>query len=139
MKSMQLLRTFAAAAVLTVLLTTSVRAQKVSSASDEVKQVENKYVCMVNDRYFEHVQIPVPVGDRTYYGCCRGCVETLKNDPDSRAATDPVSGAQVDKATAVAGALPDGTVRYFESEANLNAFGQSHGNNTDKGDHSHEL
>lgn len=126
MKSIHLLRKFCAVAVLTVLLTTSVRAQDVSSPSDEVKQVENKYVCMVNDRYFENVQIPVPVGDKTYYGCCQGCVETLKNDPDSRTATDPVSGAQVDKATAITGALPDGTVRYFESKANLNAFARSH-------------
>lgn len=132
MKSIHLLRKFSAVAGLTVLLTTSVRAQVVSSPSDAVKQVENKYVCMVNDLYFKEVQIPVPVGDKTYYGCCQGCVETLKNDPDSRTATDPVSGAQVDKATAVAGALPDRTVRYFESEANLKAFTRSHGNKTEQ-------
>lgn len=132
MKSIHLLRKFSAVAVLTVLLTTSVRAQDVSSPNDEVKQVENKYVCMVNDRYFEKVQIPVPVGNKTYYGCCQGCVETLKTEPDSRTATDPVSGAQVDKAAAVAGALPDGTVRYFESEANLKSFAQSHETRTEE-------
>lgn len=132
MNSIHLVRRFSAVAVLAAVLTTSARAQDASSPSDGVKQVENEYVCMVNDRYFENVQIPVSVGDKTYYGCCQGCVETLKNDPDSRTATDPVSGAQVDKATAVAGALPDGTVRYFESEANLNAFARSHGNKTEQ-------
>ena len=130
MKRIHLLRRFSAAAVLAVILVTSVRAQDASNQSDGVKRVENKYVCMVNDRFFKEVQIPVPVGDRTYYGCCQGCVETLKNDPESRTATDPVSGAQVDKATAIAGALPDGTVQYFESEANLNAFARSHGKKT---------
>ena len=43
-------------------------------------------------------------------------------DQDGRAATDPVTGAKVDKATAVVGALPDGSVRYFESEKTLRQF-----------------
>lgn len=39
-----------------------------------LKPVEAEYVCMVNDTVFEKPQIPVEVGDKTYYGCCMGCV-----------------------------------------------------------------
>lgn len=90
--------------------------------ADSTERIEAKYVCMVNDQHYKGIQIEVPVGDKTYYGCCQGCVTTLKMDPESRTATDPVTGAKVDKATAVIGALPDGTVRYFESEKTLKQF-----------------
>ena len=92
-----------------------------------IERIENKYVCMVNDQHYEDIQIEVPVGDKTYYGCCQGCVTTLKMDPESRAATDPVTGREVDKATAVVGALPDGSVRYFESEKTLRQFSEASG------------
>ena len=97
------------------------------ASSDEAKdasveRVESKYVCMITNRLYEKVQIPVPIGEKTYYGCCRGCVTELKTKPESRMATDPVTGQEVDKATAVIGALPDGTVRYFESEKTLRQF-----------------
>lgn len=85
-------------------------------------QVEPKYVCMINNQLFNQEQIPVVVEQKTYYGCCEMCEEKLKTDPQSRTATDPVSGNQVDKATSVIGAAPDGKVYYFESEENLEAF-----------------
>ena len=47
------------------------------------------------------------------------CEAKIKNSPESRVAIDPVSGNEVDKATAVIGAAPDGKVFYFESEENL--------------------
>ena len=47
---------------------------------------------MITNRLYEKVQIRVPIGERTYYGCCRGCVTELKNKPESRMATDPVTG-----------------------------------------------
>ena len=87
-----------------------------------IERVANKYVCMVNDQHYESIQIEVPVGRKTYYGCCQGCVTTLKMDPESRTATDPITGAKVDKATAVIGALPNGSVHYFEGEKTLNQF-----------------
>ena len=77
---------------------------------------------MVNDRYFDSLQIDVPVGDKMYYGCCQGCVKALKNKPEVRQATDPVTGAKIGKATATIGALPDGTVRYFESKETLKQY-----------------
>ena len=88
-----------------------------------LQKVEDlKKVCMVTNKVFEKDQIPVPVEGRTYYGCCEGCKQTLANNPEARTAVDPVSGKSVDKATAVVGARPDGSVLYFENEANLQEF-----------------
>lgn len=114
-------------AVVPLLFTTPIYAQQSQADGSKqqavsIERIDNVYVCMVNDLHYQDVQIEVPVGEKTYYGCCQGCVTTLKMDPESRAATDPVSGAKVDKATAVVGALPDGSVRYFESEKTLEQF-----------------
>jgi len=42
-----------------------------------------------------------------------------------RQAVDPVSKKTVDKATAVIGAQPDGSVLYFENAANLARYNQT--------------
>ena len=82
----------------------------------ELKRVETKKVCMVNNQVFEKDQIPVAVQGKTYYGCCEMCKERLAKDAAARTATDPVTGKPVDKATAVIAAMPDGKVLYFESQ-----------------------
>ena len=82
----------------------------------ELKRVETKKVCMVNNQVFEKDQIPVTVEGKTYYGCCEMCKERLAKDAAARTATDPVTGKPVDKATAVIAAMPDGKVLYFESQ-----------------------
>jgi YHS domain-containing protein len=82
----------------------------------ELKRVETKKVCMVNNQVFEKDQIPVAVGGKTYYGCCEMCKERLAKDAAARTAVDPVTGKPVDKATAVIAAMPDGKVLYFESQ-----------------------
>jgi len=64
----------------------------------------------------------VPVGDRTYYGCCEGCKQRLRNEPEVRTARDPVSGEPVDKASAIIGRQPDGHVLYFASEETFNRY-----------------
>jgi YHS domain-containing protein len=87
-----------------------------------ISEIESKYVCMINDQSFNKEQIPVEIDGKTYYGCCRMCEAKLKSDPSSRMAVDPVSINEVDKATAVIGATPGGTVFYFESAENLKAF-----------------
>lgn len=84
--------------------------------------VEAQFVCMVNDQSYEQPQIEVDVGGKTYYGCCQMCKARLQQDAAIRSATDPVSGAQVDKATAIIGAAEDYSVHYFESIENLQAF-----------------
>lgn len=85
-------------------------------------QVEAKYVCMINDQRFSKTQIPVDVNGRTYFGCCEMCKDRLRGDESSCTGIDPVSGKKVDKATAVIGAMLDGTVYYFETVENLKRF-----------------
>src|SRR5687768_11177070 len=72
-------------------------------------------VCMVNDAYMGRAQIPIAVDGKTYFGCCEMCKGRLANEPSTRTATDPVSGAPVDKATAVLAQTADGKVLYFAS------------------------
>ena len=91
-------------------------AQAGDAARPELKRVETKKVCMVNNQVFEKDQIPVTVGGKTYYGCCEMCKERLSKDAAARTAVDPVTGKPVDKATAVIAAMPDGKVLYFESQ-----------------------
>jgi hypothetical protein len=76
-------------------------------------------VCMVNDHYMGKPQIPVVVGEKTYFGCCAMCKQKLETDPSARSANDPVTGHPVDKALAVIGRDATGHVRYFESEGTL--------------------
>ena len=86
--------------------------------------IEPSQVCFVNNRYMGKPQIPVTVEGKTYYGCCPGCATTLRTDPSSRVATDPYSGASVDKASAFIArnpADPD-SVLYFESAATFAAY-----------------
>jgi YHS domain-containing protein len=86
------------------------------------KVADRALVCMVNDMDMGKAQIPVVVEGRTYYGCCAMCKERLSKDAAVRSAIDPVSGKSVDKAKAVIGKRPDGSVVYFESEANLRRY-----------------
>jgi YHS domain-containing protein len=85
-------------------------------------KVEPSLVCMINDTLFETKQIPVEVDGKTYYGCCSGCEAALKSDPSSRTAIDPVSGNEVNKATAIIGADEKGKTYYFENEENLMSY-----------------
>ena len=96
-----------------------------SGSGQPLKQVDSKYVCMITNQLYDKEQIPVAIGDKTYYGCCQMCEAKLKDDPASRMATDPVSGNQVDKSTAVIGADPEGKIYYFESVEDLMAYGKS--------------
>lgn len=92
------------------------------AADGALKKVEPQYVCMINNKLFDKPQIPVTVKGKTYYGCCSMCKEKLEKSAEARSATDPVSGKKVDKASAVIGTKPDGSVAYFENDANLNAY-----------------
>ena len=82
---------------------------------------------MVNDALFQKDQIPVEVEGKTYYGCCQMCKAKLAEDAAVHSAVDPVTGAKVDKATAVPGALADGSVLYFENEKTLAEYNRKAG------------
>ena len=109
----------------TALLFTLLLAIATAAFADDVKpngkltRVETKTVCMINEHAMGKDQIPIEIEGRTYYGCCEMCKKALAADAAKRVAVDPVSGKQVDKATAVIASQEDGRVFYFENEANL--------------------
>lgn len=95
------------------------------SGSGTLQKVEARKVCMINNRVMANDQIPVTIGDRTYFGCCPMCKERLEREEGARTAVDPVSGLKVDKALAVIGATATGEVHYFESAENLRRFARA--------------
>jgi YHS domain-containing protein len=94
-------------------------------AEAPLQRVQAARVCMVNDNVFPKDQIPVQVSGKTYFGCCEMCKGRLESDASLRTAIDPVSKKQVDKATAIIGAQPDGRVLYFENRANFQRYQKS--------------
>lgn len=96
-------------------INTSVAREAPPAVEAGVKAVAPVEVCMVNDKVFGKPQIPVEFEGKTYYGCCAGCVNRIKNDRRVRYSVDPVSGAEVDKAKAVIVEGPGGEAIYFES------------------------
>ncbi len=87
--------------------------------------VESKKVCFVNNQFMSSDQIPVIVDNKTYYGCCEGCVTKLQqNLGNVRFSIDPLTGEKVDKATAYIVLKQGGgiDVQYFASEKNYLAF-----------------
>ena len=93
-----------------------------SKDREEMEVVESEYVCMVNDAVYDKKQVHVQVEGKDYYGCCEMCKERLATDVALRVAIDPVSGKEVDKATAVIGADSYNRVFYFENEKNFEKF-----------------
>ena len=99
----------------------------ISYAAQLRRVTDISHVCMVNNEVMGKPQIPVKVRSQTYYGCCKMCVGTLTNSRKARFAIDPVSGKEVDKATAVIGANANGEVLYFENEKTFQAFQEGKG------------
>jgi YHS domain-containing protein len=103
--------------------TSNAAAESVSRTPASLTLVSDRsLVCMVNNQYMGRPQIPVAVEGRTYYGCCEMCKGRLAKDASARTAVDPVSGKQVDKASAVIARTAAGSIIYFENEANLVAY-----------------
>lgn len=96
----------------------------VKFSDSAITKLPNSQVCMVNNRFMKAEQIAVPLNDKTYYGCCEGCVKTLNEDSTSRFTSDPLSGEQVDKAIAFIIGKPGSTedVLYFKSEINAKEY-----------------
>ncbi|RXP54813.1 hypothetical protein EC396_08855 [Lutibacter sp. HS1-25] len=88
------------------------------SKSAGVAKIESSKVCYVNNKFMGIDQIPVEFENKTYYGCCEGCVVKLKTMRETRYAIDPSTGKEVDKAVAFIVLSPAGNndVLYFESE-----------------------
>lgn len=108
--------------VAAVMVLVSVAAVVSAAAGEELEVVEAAYVCMVNDASYDKEQVRVDVEGKTYYGCCEMCKARLARDGSLRAGIDPVSGKQVDKATAIIATDSYRRVFYFESKENLEKF-----------------
>src|SRR5579872_420999 len=105
-----------------VMLVVALVAVVAMAASDSVKQVSSKHICFINHKRFDRALQSVEVNGKNYYGCCQDCLAELKNNPESRMAVDPVSGAKVDKADAVIGVDKNGNIYFFENIYNLHKF-----------------
>jgi YHS domain-containing protein len=108
--------------VSTFLIVIGVFAFESAQAAAPLTIVQNEKVCMVTNMLFSKKQIPVTHDNKTYYGCCENCKETLATDAKARTAIDPVSGKSVDKAKAVIAARADDSVVYFENKKNFEAY-----------------
>jgi YHS domain-containing protein len=93
-----------------------------NTTGDAVKEVEAKFVCMVEKKRADEPQKPVMIEGRAYYACSETCAARLLEDPASRMDVDPVSGKEVDKATATVGLDKAGNVYFFENSENLKQF-----------------
>ncbi len=85
------------------------------AAALALRRVPADQVCMRSNRFMGRLQPSAEVDGHAYHGCCAGCTKHLGESAAARTANDPVTGNPVDKATAVIGARPDGSVVYFES------------------------
>lgn len=85
--------------------------------NDNQLLVKSSLVCYVNNKYMGKEQIPVEYENKTYYGCCEGCVLNLKNNEKVRYAIDPFTGEIVDKALAIISkkTMKSDDVFYFAS------------------------
>lgn len=88
-----------------------------------LRRVASDQVCMRTNRFLARPQRSIEVEGRAYYGCCAGCTKQLTEKAAVRTAKDPVTGQDVDKASAVIAARPDGTVVYFASEETFRRAG----------------
>ena len=105
--------------------------EKVEEAT-VIESLPINQVCMINNAFMGKDQIPVPVGNKVYYGCCEGCVDKLTNIEETRYATDPLTGQKVDKADAFVVLKPGGsTVLYFASKEHYLTFSNKQTNNTE--------
>ena len=89
-----------------------------------ITKLINSQVFMINNRFMNSKQIAVPLNDKTYYGCCEGCVKALKEDSTTHYMPDPLSREQVDKAIAFIIGKPDfkEDVLYFKTETNAKEY-----------------
>lgn len=87
-------------------------------------------VCMIEDRVKAQAGLPVEIGGKIYSGCCPDCGGALKKEPErSTRAIDPVTGNEVDKATAFLFEY-EGDAYYFESESSRAEFARDPGHFT---------
>ena len=89
------------------------------------KEVKGEQVCMYRNKLNVGPSIPVVIDGETYYVCCLGCGDKLKqNYQDSQYGEDKFSHHRIKKTKAFIALTKksNGKVSYFESEENFNHF-----------------
>jgi len=82
-------------------------------------------VCNMQDTVQSDPGIERQYLGQTYHFCCEGCASSFDGDPKKYAfATDPVSGAQVDKATALMFAVKN-HLYYFATAKSRDTFAKA--------------
>jgi YHS domain-containing protein len=92
------------------------------SASQWLKKVSAEEVNMVTNRHAGSKQASVSIDGKSYFGAGEGYVATLEQNAATRAAVDPYTNKQIDKASALTFADASGRIFYFESESSYNNF-----------------
>lgn len=82
----------------------------------DIKPEKNNEVCMVTNKVPGKPMIPVDIDGKTYYGCCKICINSLRAERSIRFAKDPVTGREVDKASSFIISGPGSSAMYFESK-----------------------
>ncbi|BBE19898.1 hypothetical protein AQPE_4086 [Aquipluma nitroreducens] len=94
-------------------------------AKFENKEVKGQQICMYRNKLNVGPSIPVVIDGETYYVCCQGCGDKLKqNYQDSQYGEDKFSHHRIKKTKAFIALTKksQGKVSYFESEENFNHF-----------------
>jgi hypothetical protein len=89
------------------------------------KEVKGEQVCMYRNKLNVGPTIPVLIDGETYYVCCPGCGEKLKqNYQNSQYGEDKITHHLIKKSKAFIALTKksNGKVSYFESEENFNHF-----------------
>jgi|APDOM4702015159_1054818.scaffolds.fasta_scaffold16331_3 YHS domain-containing protein len=92
-------------------------------AKFENKEIKGQRICMYWNKLNVGTSIPVVIDGETYYVCCQGCADKLKqNYRDSQYGEDKFSHHRIKKTKAfiVLQKGSNGKVSYFESEENFN-------------------
>jgi YHS domain-containing protein len=88
----------------------------------ELKLIDPSHTCMGSNQAQTEAQDFAEVEGKRYYGCSKMCIVNLKENQSFRYGIDPVSGEEVDKASALVASRPGGDLLYFASEKTFRAY-----------------
>lgn len=101
----------------------------------ENKKLESQQICMFRNQLIMEAASSIEIDGQTYYACCPGCAEKLKNNyQESQFAIDEYSHHRIRKTKAfiILNNKSTRKVSYFESEKNYNQFINSKSKNENK-------
>jgi hypothetical protein len=104
--------------------------QAAESRFIKVEQSQKNRICMVKNYYIpaaDFSDLSVTIGDKTYFGCCLGCKQSLSNSAKHHFAYYSVDGKEVKVDKAIAGCIladreKKRAVHYFNSDKECDDF-----------------